>query len=66
MISSRNIVIFISLIWGFALALLFRKACTNDRCTVVKVPEKFIESQNIIKNGNKCYYLNKYFSKCTY
>uniref|UniRef100_A0A6C0C7X8 Uncharacterized protein n=1 Tax=viral metagenome TaxID=1070528 RepID=A0A6C0C7X8_9ZZZZ len=55
--------IFISLLWGFGIALLFKKACDNGRCIVVKIPNNFADT--IVQN-DKCYQLNRYLSECTY
>lgn len=63
---NRSIVIFISLLWGIGLSILFRKICTNDQCVVVKVPRNFIETSHIIQDKNKCYKLIKYDSPCVY
>ena len=63
---NRLISIIISLIWGFGLALLFRKICKNDECLIVKVPPLFNQSDNIINDHNRCYRLEKYTVTCTY
>lgn len=61
------VVILISLIWGFGLALLFKKVCENDQCTVVKVPPTFYTQNGIIYDrNNRCYQLQKYPSPCIY
>lgn len=64
---NRIIIILISLIWGFGLALLFRKVCQNDQCIVVKVPPSFNAQHNMIYDrNNRCYRLEKYLSPCVY
>lgn len=60
----RSIIIFISLIWGLGLSLLFRKICTNDKCVVIKVPHELKSDNNIIRNSNKCYKLKEYPVPC--
>lgn len=60
---NRIFVILISLIWGFGLALLFKKSCQNDTCVIVKSPENFPDK---IKSNNKCYKLQKYPADCVY
>ncbi|XWV24830.1 hypothetical protein QJ856_gp0953 [Tupanvirus deep ocean] len=67
-LQNRIVIILISLIWGFGLALLFRRVCQNDQCVVVKVPPLFDENNNIIydNKSNKCYKLEKYSSQCIY
>lgn len=66
--SNSIIIVIISMIWGFGLALLFRRNCKNDHCVVVKVPYEFAKSNNTIydNNINKCYQLEKYSSPCDY
>jgi hypothetical protein len=54
---------FISFLWGFGIALLFKKACDNGRCIVVKIPGGFADT--IVQN-DKCYQLNRYPSECSY
>jgi len=66
MLSSRAAVIIISIIWGFGLALLFRKVCQNNQCVIVKVPPNFYRSGSIIYEKNQCYELHKYLSECVY
>ncbi len=65
---NRMFIILISMIWGFGLALLFRKVCQNDQCVVVKVPPAFNNGNNIIYDNvnNRCYKLDKYPSPCVY
>jgi hypothetical protein len=64
---NRSIAIIISLIWGMGLAILFRKVCQNDQCTVVKVPIELSKNRNIIRDkNNRCYQLHKYGSECIY
>jgi len=63
---NKTVVIFVSLLWGLGLTILFRKICTNDQCVIVKVPHNFIDTGNIIQDKNKCYKLIKYNSQCVY
>lgn len=61
------VIIIISLIWGFGLSLMFRKACTNGRCIVIKVPPVFNKMNGIIYDKHeRCYKLDKYLSPCIY
>lgn len=63
----RSMVILLSLIWGFGLALLFKKACTNNQCIIVKVPPSFVNGNHMIRDkSNRCYLLDKYDSPCSY
>lgn len=67
LLENRIIIILISIIWGFGLALLFRKVCLNDQCTIVKVPPSLNINNNIIHDKNdRCYQLQKYPSPCAY
>lgn len=64
---NRGIIILISMIWGFGLALLFRRECQNDQCVIVRVPPSFNSGNNIIYDkNNRCYQLHKYPSPCIY
>ena len=64
---NRTIIILISIIWGFGLAILFRQVCQNDQCVVVQVPNTFNAQNNIIYDkNNRCYQLYKYSSPCVY
>lgn len=66
-LNNRVVIILISMIWGFGLALLFRRVCHNDQCVVVKIPPDFNKSNGIIYDrGNRCYKLKKYPSECAY
>uniref|UniRef100_A0A6C0LSU9 Uncharacterized protein n=1 Tax=viral metagenome TaxID=1070528 RepID=A0A6C0LSU9_9ZZZZ len=66
-LNNRTAIIVISLIWGFGLALLFRRVCNNDQCIIVKVPQQFHKEGDIIYDkNNRCYRLMKYPYKCTY
>lgn len=59
--------VIVSLVWGFGLALLFKKTCPDTGCVVVKVPPTFYKANQIIydKNGT-CYKLERYNSTCAY
>ncbi len=63
---NKTVIILISIIWGFGLALLFRKACQGDQCMVVRVPPSFIANNSIIYEKNRCYQLEKYHTPCAY
>lgn len=65
-LENRIAIILISMVWGFGLALLFRKICENDKCTIVKVPPLFDKQNNLIYDKNRCYQLQKYPSPCVY
>ena len=58
--------IIISFIWGFGLAILFRKICKNDECVIVKVPPQFDFINKIIHDNTRCYKLESYPVDCVY
>lgn len=61
--NSKYFSLFLSFLWGFGLALLFKRACDNGRCIVVKIPQNF---QDTIIQDDKCYQLTRYSSECNY
>lgn len=63
---NRTIIILISMIWGFGLALLFRQVCQNDQCVIMKVPPSFNKNGGVIYDKNRCYKLQQYPSACVY
>ena len=66
-LENNIVIILISLIWGLGLALLFRRVCQNDVCTIIKVPPSLYTQNNIIYDkNNRCYQLYKYPSPCVY
>lgn len=66
-LENRFFIILISMIWGFGLAILFRKTCQDNQCTIIKAPPKLREQNNIIHDKNDhCYRLYEYPSPCLY
>lgn len=63
---SSFLIILISLIWGFGIAVLFKRACKGDQCVVIKVPTQFVNDGEVIRDRNRCYRLTRYYSPCTY
>ena len=58
-VENHIIIILISMIWGFCLALLFRKIYPNNGCVIIDVPLSFIKNNDIIKGKhNNCYKLH--------
>jgi len=66
MLNQNQMTILISIIWGFGLAILLRKTCEQNKCVIYKVPKTLEQNNNIIKSQNKCFKLEKYYSKCIY
>ena len=58
--------IIISFIWGFGIAIIFRKICKNDECIIIKSPPKFDQTNMTIHDKNRCYKLEKYMANCEY
>ena len=56
--------VLISIIWGFGLAMLFRRTCKNRNCIVVKAPDvKKVENQ-IYKFDSSCFTFQTNPSQC--
>lgn len=47
--------IFLSLLWGFALSLLFHKTCSGGRCVVVQGPPAEQVAGAVYEFGGACY-----------
>jgi len=56
--------IILSIIWGLGLASLFRKACKDRSCIIVKAPNVKEVTNNVYKFDNKCYTFNTESTKC--
>uniref|UniRef100_A0A6G6ACS3 Uncharacterized protein n=1 Tax=Borely moumouvirus TaxID=2712067 RepID=A0A6G6ACS3_9VIRU len=67
-LENKIVIILISMIWGFGIALLFRRTCQNDQCVIVKVPPVFQQTGGLVYDNktNKCYQLQSYPSSCVY
>ena len=64
---NKYVIIIVSLIWGFGIALMFRRICQNERCIIVKVPPSFNDKQDVLRDGqDRCFRLKKYPASCTY
>jgi hypothetical protein len=53
--SSKEGRIILSIIWGFGLAAIFRKACKGRNCIVIRGPEPEEMHNKIYSFDNKCY-----------
>ena len=60
---SYNEIIY-SIVWGFGLAMVFKKVCNNNNCIVIN--ENILNNKNnkILKKDNKCYKLQKQNNSC--
>ena len=47
--------ILLSILWGLALALLFRESCKGKRCITYKPPCPKYINKNIFNYNKKCY-----------
>ena len=57
--------IIISIVLGLGLAALFRKACTDNKCVVIKGP-KTEETRNYhYRINEECYKYEPVFTECT-
>tara|TARA_B100000674_G_C37796964_1_gene894488 strand:+ start:464 stop:766 length:303 start_codon:yes stop_codon:yes gene_type:complete len=56
--------IFISIVWGFGLAFLFRKACSGRNCLIIKGPNPKEVAKTTFKHEGKCYQYVPYITKC--
>ena len=54
----------ISIILGFGLATLFRKACKDRDCLIFKAPEQSKINEKIFKFDDKCYKFTPEVKRC--
>lgn len=57
--------VLISIILGFGLSSLFRKACNDRDCIVFKAENINDYENKIFKEGNKCYKFTSSVDKCS-
>ena len=57
--------IIISVLWGFALAMLFRKVCSDRSCITVYGPPPQSVKNKVIRWNNKCYKIKPREASCT-
>ena len=57
--------IFLSILWGFGLAILFRKACDKKSCIIYKAPVPNNIVSNVYTVDGKCYRFYTHTTKCT-
>ena len=56
--------IILSVIWGFGLAALFRRACVGRKCIIYKGPHPNQIKDRVFRYGNKCYKYQPQVAKC--
>lgn len=57
--------IIISVILGLGLAALFRKACNDNKCIVIKGPKMEETQQYYYKINDDCWQYKPVFAECT-
>jgi len=63
-LSSRESIIIISIIWGLGLATIFRNVCIGRNCIVIKSPNLNEIKNKIYNFDGKCYKFNPKITKC--
>ena len=56
--------VLLSVIWGLGLAALFRRACKNRNCIVIKAPPRESLDNKTYKYDGKCYKYSTKNAKC--
>jgi hypothetical protein len=56
--------IIISVILGLGLAALFRKACDDNKCILIKGPDNDEITRNIYKINHDCFKYEPVFTEC--
>jgi hypothetical protein len=56
--------IIISILFGLGLAALFRKACVDNKCLVIKGPDPAEVSKHYYKMNDVCYKYKPVFTEC--
>jgi len=64
LLSTREGKIILSVIWGFGLSALFRRACKGRTCIIMKGPKPIEMHNKIYKFDNKCYKYTAVNTKC--
>lgn len=61
-----NTKIFLGILWGLALGLIFKSACYGRKCIIINAPKvNDITSKVYSSNDNKCYRLVSSDTECT-
>jgi hypothetical protein len=56
--------IIISIVLGLGLAALFRKACDDNKCILIKGPDMEEVKRNVYKINNDCFKYETEFAEC--
>ena len=62
---SKQSKIFLGILWGFGLAIIFRYACNKKKCIIYKAPQPAEIKNNIFNHDNKCFSYEPVSVKCT-
>ncbi len=60
-----NYKIFLGILWGVAVGLLFRSACYGRKCVIINAPKEEDVTGKVYKEGEKCYRLVSTTTQCT-
>jgi hypothetical protein len=63
-IKTKNGRIFISILWGVALASLFKKVCSDRKCVVYKAPNPEEMEKHVYGHNDKCYEFKVETTQC--
>ncbi len=62
---SKTSKIFLGILWGLGLAIIFRHACNKKGCIIYKAPNPIEIKNNIFNQDSKCFSYNTVSVKCT-
>lgn len=65
LLTTRTGTIIISVILGLGLAALFRRACKDNNCIIVKGPSFKDTKDHVYKVNDECYKYEPVFTECT-
>lgn len=60
-----NAKVFLGILWGIAVGLLFRASCYGRKCVIVNAPKVEDVTSKILKENDKCYRLVSANTQCT-
>lgn len=63
-LSNPTTIIIFSIVWGFGLATMFRKACTGRNCIIYRAPAPEDVQHKTFKVGEKCYQYQPRVVRC--
>lgn len=60
-----KIKIFLGILWGVAVGLLFRSACYGRKCVIINAPKERDVTGKVYEENGKCYRLVSTTSQCS-